>query len=168
MLLRNLHSLHRGDTQRRCQSLHKYMTAHFPGMRLYKVPVDKTPNNISFVCNSHYIHCLIKELGTHLATPHTLRRHLRKRKSWTILGLVCVPLEFQPMIQKWIFRHATGFLKLHKCSQLYCWVYQLFHETSFQIIIIHSISSQSRASELLCHYLLKWWCTSDVDSAKNL
>ena len=75
------------------------MTAHFPGTCLYKVPVDKTPNNVSFVCNSHYIHCLIKELGTHLATPHTLRRHLRKRKSWTILGLVCVPLEFQPMIE---------------------------------------------------------------------
>ena len=124
---------------------------HTFSTRLYKVLVDKTPNNVSVVCNSHYIHCLIKELGTHLATLCTSQRHLRKRKSWTIMGLVCVPVEFQPMIKKWIFRHATGFLKLHKCPWLYCWVYQLFHKTSFQIIIIHSISGQSRASELLCH-----------------
>ena len=88
---------------------------HTFSTRLYKVLVDKTPNNVSVVCNSHYIHCLIKELGTDLATLHTSRRHLRKRKSWTIMGLVCVPVEFQPMIKKWIFRHDTGFLKLHKC-----------------------------------------------------
>ena len=27
------------------------------------VSTDKAPNNIVFVCNSHYIYCLIKELG---------------------------------------------------------------------------------------------------------
>jgi len=27
------------------------------------VPVDKAPNNIVFVCKSHYIDCLIKELS---------------------------------------------------------------------------------------------------------
>ena len=27
------------------------------------VSADKAPNNIDFVCNSHYIDCLIKELG---------------------------------------------------------------------------------------------------------
>ena len=26
-------------------------------------PADKAPNNIVFVCNSHYIDCLIKEMG---------------------------------------------------------------------------------------------------------
>ena len=47
------------------------MTAHFPSTRLHRVPVDKTPNNVSSVCNSHCIQCLIKELGTNLATPHS-------------------------------------------------------------------------------------------------
>ena len=108
--MRNLHSFLRGDPYRRCQSLHEYMTAHFPGTRLYKVPVDKAPNNVSFVCNSHCIHRLINVLGTHLATLHTHRHQLQKRKSWTIMGLVCVPLDFQPMIKNWIFRHATVFL----------------------------------------------------------
>ena len=28
------------------------------------VSADKAPNNIVFVCKSHYIDCLIKELGT--------------------------------------------------------------------------------------------------------
>jgi len=27
------------------------------------VSADKSPNNIAFVCKSHYIDCLIKELG---------------------------------------------------------------------------------------------------------
>jgi hypothetical protein len=56
---------------------------------------------------------LIKELGIdniHLATLHTQRGHFRKRKSWTIISLFCVPLEFQPEMKNWIFRHSTGFL----------------------------------------------------------
>jgi hypothetical protein len=38
------------------------------------------------------------------------RRHLRKRKSWTIIGLFNVPLEFQPKMKNWIYHHSTGFL----------------------------------------------------------
>ena len=62
------------------------------------VSADKAPNNIVFVCKSHYIDCVITELSIHihLATLHIPRRHLRKRKSWTIIGLFYVPLEFQP------------------------------------------------------------------------
>jgi hypothetical protein len=69
-------------------------------------------NNIvgMVACNSHYIHCSIKELGTHFPTQHTSRRHLRKRKSWTIIGLFYVPLEFQPKMKNWIYHHSTGFL----------------------------------------------------------
>ena len=46
---------------------------------------------------------------------HIPRRHLRKRKSWTIIGLFYVPLEVQPKMKNWIYHHSTGFLKLHKC-----------------------------------------------------
>ena len=76
------------------------------------VSVDKAPNNIVVVCKSHYIDCLIKELGidNSLATLHIPRRHLRKRKSWTIIGLFYVPLEFQPKMKNWIYHHSTGFL----------------------------------------------------------
>jgi len=53
------------------------------------VPAEKGPNNIIFVCKLYYIDCLIKELSidNHLAILHITRRHLRKRKSWTIIGL---------------------------------------------------------------------------------
>ena len=62
------------------------------------VSADKVPNNIVVVCKSHYIDCLIQELGIslHLESPHILRRHLRKRNSWTVIRLFYVPLEFQP------------------------------------------------------------------------
>jgi hypothetical protein len=46
----------------------------------------------------------------HLATLHIPRRILRKRKSWTIIGLFYVPLEFQPKMKNWIFHQFTGFL----------------------------------------------------------
>ena len=76
------------------------------------VSADKAPNNIVFVCKSHYIDCVIKELSIHihLAALHIPRRHLRKRKSWTIIGLFYVPLEFQPKTNNWIYLHSTGFL----------------------------------------------------------
>jgi hypothetical protein len=69
--------------------------------------------NKIFEKKSHYVDCLIKELGIdtiHLATLHIPRRHLRKRKSWTIIGLFYVPLEFQPKMKNWIYHHSTGFL----------------------------------------------------------
>ena len=46
----------------------------------------------------------------HLVTLLIPRRHLRKRKSWTIIGLFDVPLEFQPRMKNWIYHHSTGFL----------------------------------------------------------
>jgi hypothetical protein len=42
---------------------------------------------------------------------HIPRRHLRKMKSWTIIGLFYIPLEFQPKMKNWIYHHSTGFLK---------------------------------------------------------
>jgi hypothetical protein len=46
----------------------------------------------------------------HLATLHIPRRHLRKRKSWTIVGLFYIPLKFQPKMKNWIYHLSTGFL----------------------------------------------------------
>ena len=66
----------------------------------------------------------------HLTTLHIPRRHIRKRKSWTIIGLLYVPLEFQPKMKNWIYNQSTGFLNytcvlskrailmgLHNCSR---------------------------------------------------
>jgi hypothetical protein len=76
------------------------------------VSADKAPNNIVFVCKLHYIDCLIKELSidNSLGNPTYTRRHLRKRKSWTITDRFYVPLEFQPKMKNWIYHHSTGFL----------------------------------------------------------
>ena len=80
------------------------------------VSADKTPNIIVFVCKSHYIDCLIKELGilNSLGNPTSTRRHLQKRKFWEIIGLFYVPLEFQSKMKNWIYHHHW-IPKLHKC-----------------------------------------------------
>ena len=67
------------------------------------VSTDKAPNNIVCVCKSHYIDCLIKELGidNSLGNPTCTA---------TIIGLFYVPLEFQPMRKNWIYHHSTEFL----------------------------------------------------------
>ena len=49
-------------------------------------------------------------LTIHLATLHVLWPHLQKRKSQTIVGLFCVPLEFQTKMKNWILRHSIVFL----------------------------------------------------------
>ena len=45
------------------------------------------------------------------------RQFTWKRKSWTIIGLFYVTLEFQPNMKNWIYRHSTGFLNysVHNC-----------------------------------------------------
>jgi hypothetical protein len=42
------------------------------------------------------------------------RRHLRNRKSLTIIDLFYVPLEFQPKMKNWIYHHYW-IPKLHNC-----------------------------------------------------
>jgi len=68
-----------------------------------------------FVCKSHCVDCLIKELGIDNSLDNPTykcisRRHLRKRKSWTSIDLFHAPLEFQPKMKNWIYHHSTGFL----------------------------------------------------------
>ena len=38
----------------------------------------------------------------HLANLHIPWLHLRKRKSWTIIGLFCIPMEFQQKMKNWV------------------------------------------------------------------
>jgi hypothetical protein len=53
-------------------------------------------------------------LTIHLATLHIPRRHVRKRKSWKIIGRFYVPLEFKPKMKNWIYHHYW-IPTLHKC-----------------------------------------------------
>ena len=70
------------------------------------VTADKAPNNIVFVCKSHYIGCLIKELGIESSlgnqtyTPTTLTKEEI---------LFCLLLEFQLKRRNSIFLYFTGF-----------------------------------------------------------
>jgi hypothetical protein len=68
------------------------------------VPTSKAPNNIVFVRKSHYIECLIKELGIDTSLGNPIY------PPTTIIGLFCVTLEFQSKMKNWIYLHSTGFL----------------------------------------------------------
>lgn len=58
-----------------------------------------------FLCMKIPLHRLLvfKKIGI-------IRRTYWKRKSWTILGLVSVPLYFQPKRKNYIFLHLTRYL----------------------------------------------------------
>ena len=74
-------------------------------------PADKAPNSICFVCKSHYIDCLVKGLGIDSSLCNPTHTSLtRKNRSWTIIGLLYVPLEFQPKTKNCIHRYSTWFL----------------------------------------------------------
>jgi hypothetical protein len=105
-----------GSMSSRCTSIFKdpNVAKHlfFLHNKYVIVSADKAHSNIVCVCKSHYVDCLIIELGiidNSLGNP-VPRRHLRKRKSWTIIGMFYVPLEFQPKMKNWIYHHSTGFL----------------------------------------------------------
>jgi hypothetical protein len=103
---------------------------------------NKADNNIAFVCKSHYVDCLINELGidnslrnpTYTPTTHT------KEEIRTIIGLLYIPLHFQSK-KNWIYRLSTGFIYYNSVltNRLYC---QMVHETSSQIINIQCIFYQ--------------------------
>ena len=73
------------------------------------VSADKAPNNIVFVCKSHYIDCLIKELGidTLVVNPTLTKQE--------------IPDNYRSVLYSFgIYHHPTGFLNyksvLSKCS----------------------------------------------------
>ena len=86
-----------------------------------------------------------------MATLHIPGRQLPKRKSWSIIGLFVFLWNFDKRcrtVSTVILQDSTiTQVSLH--TPLYCWVYQMLHEDSFQIINMYSISCQTRASELL-------------------
>jgi hypothetical protein len=45
-------------------------------------------------------------------------------------------LEFQRQMKNWIYHHSTGFLNCTRVlsNRLYCWICQMIHETSFQLL----------------------------------
>ena len=96
---------------------------------------SKAPSNIVFVDKSHYIDCLIKELGIDdsldnpTCTPTTFTKEELLDNHRSLLDFKITQVSFQ--------------------TSLYCWVCQMLHETSFQIINMYSIGGQNRASELL-------------------
>ena len=73
---------------------------------------NKADNNIAFVCKSHYVDCLINELGidnslgnpTYTLTTRTTEEIVNNHMS------VFTSLEFQSKMKNLIYCHSTGFL----------------------------------------------------------
>ena len=111
------------------------------------VSADKAPNNIVCVCKSHYIDCLIKELGINMSlgnpiyTPTTLTKEeiLDNHRS-----VLCFMFGISTKDEELDLPSLYWIPKLHNC-----WVCQMLNETSFQIINMYSIGGQNRASGLL-------------------
>ena len=107
---------------------------------------NKTDNNIAFVCKSHYVDCLINEIGidNSLGNPTYTSTTLTKEEIRTIIGLFYIPLDFQSKKKNWIYRLSTGFIYYNSVltNRLYCWVCQMVHETSSQITNIQCIFYQ--------------------------
>jgi hypothetical protein len=106
------------------------------------VSADKAPNNIVLVCKSHYIDCLIKELGidNSLGKPYINPDDILDNHRSVLCSFGISTKDKK----NWIYHHATGFLN-YTCvlsNRLYCWICQILHETSFQIINMYSMASE--------------------------
>ena len=111
---------------------------------------NKADNNIAFVCKSHYVDCLINELGidnslgnpTYTPTTHT------KEEIRTIIGLLYIPLHFQSKKKNWIYRLSTGFI-YYKAGYIAKWFTK--PPPKLSTYNVYSIRGQNRTSELLWH-----------------
>ena len=110
------------------------------------VSADKAPSNIVSVCKSHYIDCLIQELGndnslgnpTYTPTTPTKEEFLdNHRSALCSFGISTKDEELDISSLYWI-------PKLQKCPFKQRYIAGLPHETSFRIINMYSISSQKR------------------------
>ena len=121
------------------------------------ISADKAPNNIVFVFKSHYIECLIKELGidnslgnpTYTPTTLTKEEILDNHRSF-----------LWNFNQRWrtgstITLLVSYITQVSFQTALYCLVCQMLHKTSFQIIYMSSIGGQNRA-ELLWQSRVVW------------
>ena len=110
------------------------------------VSADKAPSNIVSVCKSHYIDCLIQELGndnslgnpTYTPTTPTKEEFLdNHRSALCSFGISTKDEELDISSLYWI-------PKLQKCPFKQRYIAGLHNETSFRIINMYSISSQKR------------------------
>ena len=121
-------------------------------------PLTRPLNNIVFVFKSHYIECLIKELGidnslgnpTYTPTTRTKEEILDNHRSF-----------LWNFNQRWrtgstITLLVSYITQVSFQTALYCLVWQMLHKTSFQIIYMYSIGGQNRAAELLWQSRVVW------------
>ena len=114
------------------------------------VSANKAPNNNVFVRKSHYIDCLIKEIGIDTLvgnptyTPTTLTKEEILDNHRSVLYSFGISTKDEELDLPSLYWIQVSFQ-----TALYCWVCQMLQETSFQIINFYSISRQNRVSELL-------------------
>ena len=134
-------ALHQSKTQLLLLAKHLFLLHN----KYVIVSVNKAPNNIVFVCQSHYVDCLIKALGidisfdnpTYTPTTHTKEEILDNHRSVIYsFGIPTKDEELDLQSLYWI-------PKLHTCPFKQTYIdgsAQLFQETSFKIINMYSIS----------------------------
>ena len=121
-------------------TLNSYLTLNYIYIHVV-VHVDKAPNNIVFVCKSHYIDCLIKKLGIDrsLGNPTYPPTTFAKEEILDNLVSFVFIWNFKFQIKGRIW---SSFILLDsKASQvflqatLYCRVCQLLCKTSFHVTL---------------------------------
>ena len=106
------------------------------------VSADKAPNNIVCVCKSGYVDCLINELCIDKLLDHptyttmTLAKEELLENHMPVLISVGISNEDDELDLPSLYL-IPGFLVSLQAA-LYCRIYQMLHETSFQIINISS------------------------------
>ena len=82
------------------------------------VSADKAPNNIVFVCTSHYVDSLIKELGINnsLGNPSYTPTTITKEKILNNRRPVLSSFGISIKDNNWTYHHSTGFLRVFSNS----------------------------------------------------
>ena len=78
------------------------------------VSTDKAPNNIIFVCKSHYIDCLMKELGIDNSLGNPTYTPMTLTKEEILDNHRSVLCSFGISMKNWIY-HNQQIPKLYKC-----------------------------------------------------
>ena len=113
-------------------------------------------SNFVCVCKSHYIDCLIKQIGIDNSFGNTTFTPTTLTKEDIMDNHRSVLCSFWNFNQRWRTGCTITLLdsKIAQVSfqtALYWWICQMLHETSFQMINLYSIGGQKRASELMWH-----------------
>ena len=113
-------------------------------MTTIELSTPTRPITISLLCVSQTLLHKWMRYWQFTYQPYIYPTTLTKEEIQTIIGLCYIALEFQPKKKNWIYRHSTGFINYTSVltNRLYCWVCQMVHETSSQIINIQYIFYQ--------------------------